>query len=298
LRHERVTEELREIAALYVLGALTQQEASSFENHVKEGCLICEAERRKYEHAVAAIGLSAEELSPPEYLRDLLSVRIEREPQTAPPSAPASPVIGKREGVESLRPSPPVFSAVSQSRDSRASVFPWVFAVVVVILGLLAAYEWKSVRDLNTQLQANVAAAKADAEDLRARLDSHKPDLDNLERILGAVGKPGARIARLVVQTALPASSAAVIWDMDRRDCLVLGNFPPAPAGKNYQLWFFTSLAKVPVGSIRLDSSDRAFATLSVPATAANSSIAVVTLEPDNGSQIPTYPYYALGRFN
>jgi anti-sigma-K factor RskA len=298
LKHERATEELREIAALYVLGSLTQQEARSFENHIKEGCLICEAERRKYEHAVAAIGLSAEEAVPPEYIRDLLSARIERESQTAPPAAPASPEAEERDAIESLRPSLPPFSLLSESRTSRSNVIPWMLGVVVIILGILAAYEYRLARDLNTQLQASIAAARADAEDAQTRLDSHKTDLDNLEQILSAIGKPGVRIARLVVQTSPPPSSAVVIWDTDRNNCLILGNLPPAPAGKIYQLWFFTPTAKLSAGSFKSDSANRVFAAFSVPGNAANASVAVVTLEPDNGSQIPTFPYYAVGRIN
>jgi anti-sigma-K factor RskA len=298
LKHERTTEELKETAALYVLGSLTQQEARSFENHIKDGCLICEAERRKCEHAIAALGLSAEEIIPPEYIRDLLSARIEREPQTAPPPAQGGSVVEERTITEPLRPRAPSFSLLSESRDNRSHVFPWVIAVIVAIFGILAAYEWKSVRDLNTQLQASAAAARTDAEDLRAKLDSHKTDLDNLEQILGSIEKPGVRIARLVGQTSSPSSSAAVIWDKDKGNCLILGSFPPAPAGKSYQLWFFTPMAKVPVGSFQSGSANRVFAALPVPGNAANASVAVVTLEPDNGSKIPSFPYYALGRIN
>jgi hypothetical protein len=43
MRHERATEELRELAAFYALGSLTQHEAHSFEIHVQEGCPVCEA---------------------------------------------------------------------------------------------------------------------------------------------------------------------------------------------------------------------------------------------------------------
>jgi hypothetical protein len=200
--------------------------------------------------------------------------------------------------MESLRPSPPSFSLLSESRTRRSNLVPWMLAVAATILGILAAYEWHLVQDLNTQLRASIAAARADADDARTKLDSQKTGLDNLERILSAIGKPGMRIARLVVQTSQPLSSAAVIWDTDKNNCLMLGNFPHAPAGKVYQLWFFTPTAKLSAGSFTSDASDRVFAAFAVPGNAANASVAVVTLEPDNGSQIPTYPYFALGRIN
>jgi anti-sigma-K factor RskA len=298
LRHERVTEELREIAALYVLGSLTQQEARSFESHIKEGCSICEAERRKYEHAVAAIGLSAEETIPPEYVRDLLSARIEREPQIALPSAPENLAVEGKPAIEPMRPRPPSFSMMSQPRNDRPNIFPWILVGVLALLSLLAGNAWRTAREMNVQLQAGVSAAQADADDLRAKLDIHKTGSGNLEQILSTVGRPGTRIARLVLQTASPASSAAIVWDTEKGNCLILGSFPPAPEGKNYQLWFFTLTAKVSAGSFRTDSANRVFVTVPVPREAVNAGAAVVTIEPDNGSQLPTSPYFAVGRIN
>lgn len=299
MRHERATEELREIAALYALGSLTQQEARSFENHIKEGCTICEAEQRKYERAVTAIGLSAEEAAPPEYIRDLLSARIEREPQAAAPAAPVSLAVEESLVIETLRrPNPPSFTMMSQSRHERPSFFPWALAGILAVLGLSAAYAWKSARELNMQLQAKVSVGLADIDDLQAKLDTYEVSSGSLDQILSMVGKPGTRIARLVVQSAMPESSAAVVWDTEKGNCLILGSFPSAPEGKKYQLWFFTPLAKVSAGSFNVDSKNRVFATIPVPGDAANAGAAVVTLEPDNGSSIPTSPYYAVGRIN
>ena len=65
MRHERATEELRELAALHALGSLTQHEARSFELHIKEGCSACETEFRKFEQAVSGIGLAGSEAAVP-----------------------------------------------------------------------------------------------------------------------------------------------------------------------------------------------------------------------------------------
>jgi len=103
-------------------------------------------------------------------------------------------------------------------------------------------------------------------------------------------------MARLVVQAAAPASSAALIWDMEQNQGLLFGHFAPAPEGKSYQLWFFTPAAKVSAGSFKVNADGRTLVTVPVPRDAASASAAVITLEPDNGSQIPTSPYYAVGR--
>jgi anti-sigma-K factor RskA len=87
-----------------------------------------------------------------------------------------------------------------------------------------------------------------------------------------------------------------VIWDTEKSQCLVLGSFPPALQGKRYQLWLFTPVSKVPAGVLKTDPNGRIFETMRVPQEAGNASAAVVTLEPDSGSEIPTSPYYAAGR--
>lgn len=298
MRHERATEEVRELAALYAMGSLTQHEARSLDFHIQEGCPICEEEIRRFKKAAARIGLAASEASAPEYIRDLLSARIDREHQTSPPAPPKTQTIEQKKVQEPPRPIPTPAPLFSDSRRQRPRLAPWALVAVLVVLGLMAAYAWNSGKETNTQLQAKVSALTADVEDLRAKLNAEKHNAGNLEQIASVVGKPGTRLSRLVVQTTSPASSAAVIWDTERGECLILGNFPPAPQGKKYQLWFFTPASRVSAGSFRIDSGGRTFEMIPVPLDAANASAAVITLEPDNGSQIPTSPYYAVGRID
>ena len=86
MKHNGATDEIQELAALYALGSLSQREARSFELHLQEGCSSCAAELQTFQNTAAGIGLSAAEVEPPEYLRDLLSARIEREPQDEIPA--------------------------------------------------------------------------------------------------------------------------------------------------------------------------------------------------------------------
>ena len=61
LSHDKPNEEIRELAALFSLGALTQHEADSFEAHMREGCPVCEAEYDRFKHITAEIGLTVNE---------------------------------------------------------------------------------------------------------------------------------------------------------------------------------------------------------------------------------------------
>jgi anti-sigma-K factor RskA len=303
LKHERATEELRELAALYALGSLTQQEARSFEVHLSEGCSICEFELRRFQHAAAGIGIAAAEIAAPDYIRDLLSARMQRESQSSAPVVQPTH-IEKEKPVEELQepepaPSPVPFSFSSQHKRSTPAVFPWILVVILAVIAIVAFFSWRSEQEINAHLQARASAAQADTVRIQGELTIQREAIGYLGKILDSVGKPGVRIARLVVNATPAESSAALIWDTEKEQCLVMGSFPPEPAGKKYQLWFFgRSGEKVSAGLLRINPTGRTFLDLPVPKEAAGAAAAVVTLEPDNGSQIPTLPYFATGRLD
>jgi anti-sigma-K factor RskA len=297
VKHERATEEIKETAALYALGSLTQREARSFESHIKaEGCSVCAAEFRKFERAVSGIGFGVDEAPAPVYIRDLLAARIEREPRATAPILEANPAVEEKTMHDLLRPSSVAPRILSQPGSDGPSMLPWVLVIALAVIGLAIGYSWKSARDLNGQLEAKVSATQSDIEDLQKRLNDTREHSGALQNILSTLAKPGTRIARLVIQSASPASSATAIWDTERGNCLVLGKLQPAPEGKIYQLWFFTPASKVSAGPLKIGSNG--FVTISTPRDAANAVAVVITLEPDNGSQIPTSPYYAVGRID
>ena len=72
MKHNISQDEMREKAALYALGALTQHEARAFEEHVAEGCDFCHSELEAFEQVVNAIALDADEKEPSPDVRDRL----------------------------------------------------------------------------------------------------------------------------------------------------------------------------------------------------------------------------------
>ena len=76
MKHNISQDEMREKAALYALGALTQHEARSFEEHVAEGCDFCHSELEAFEQVVNAIALDADEQEPSPDVRDKLIAAI------------------------------------------------------------------------------------------------------------------------------------------------------------------------------------------------------------------------------
>jgi anti-sigma factor ChrR (cupin superfamily) len=70
------THDMSEVAVLYALGALSQHEARSFEEHLAEGCEACRAELEPFESTVRALGFSAPDAEPPSRARAELVARI------------------------------------------------------------------------------------------------------------------------------------------------------------------------------------------------------------------------------
>ncbi|HEY7543345.1 MAG TPA: anti-sigma factor, partial [Blastocatellia bacterium] len=145
LKHELKTEELQERAAMYALGALSQHEARAFENHLREQCPVCEEEACSFADAVGQIGLAVEPQSPPDYLRDLLLSRIEKEFYQPSPAVPFP------EHSASL-PSPAQPVAPNRRIYLRLAI-----AASLVLMAATAVFFWRQ----STRLQNELAQVKS-----------------------------------------------------------------------------------------------------------------------------------------
>ena len=76
MKHNTLLEEMCETAALYALGALSQREARAFEEHISEGCDVCQTELAGFEQTVGALGFDAGEREPSPFVRDRLMTAI------------------------------------------------------------------------------------------------------------------------------------------------------------------------------------------------------------------------------
>ena len=70
--------EMTDVAGLYALGALSQNEARSFEAHLAEGCDICQPELESFEQTVRAVAFSAGEAEPPARVRAELLATVSK----------------------------------------------------------------------------------------------------------------------------------------------------------------------------------------------------------------------------
>jgi len=68
--------DMTDLAVLYALGSLSQQEARSFEEHLASGCNTCRAELESFELTVQSMGLRASEQPPPARVRAALLASV------------------------------------------------------------------------------------------------------------------------------------------------------------------------------------------------------------------------------
>jgi anti-sigma-K factor RskA len=287
LRHDRLTEEGQELAALYALGSLTQNEARAFESHLHDGCDVCKAETEHFERLVGALGSGAAPVTPPPYLRSLLEARIEREARLPKgEAAAAAPVIPLPEKIASTRPS------VSGRAPGRVLI-PWAIAASLLLALGYGIASWQSERKT---LQAALSRNQDEIALLKDRVNSESARANETAQVNSVLASPQNPRIAMAGQEVAPSSSANIYWDVQGKRWVVTADLPPAPAGKVYQLWFVTPGAKVSAGLIEPDDNGHGFAVIDIPPNVTDVAAAAITLEPRGGSEQPTSPIYALGK--
>lgn len=287
MSHEKPTEEIRDLAALFSLGTLTQHEAQSFAAHLQEGCGVCKAELIKFRHVTAEIGLAANEAETPPHIRQLLLERVGSE-------APSrKPVIPKEEPVAPAATAPKPI--LTQAPAGRTSVLPWILVALFAVVAAIAFLSYRSQQSARVRIQSDMDALGEELRDLRASYDKERENQGALEQIVSSVSRPDTRIIHLKGLNPAPSSSGAILWDSRLKKCLVFGYMPPAVSGKAYQLWYMTSTAKIPSGTLTQSPSGHFYEWFPVPEEVTSATM-VVTLEPEGGSPEPTGSYYAIGR--
>lgn len=289
MRHDSITEEGQELAALYALGALTQHEARAFESHLHEGCDACKTETEKFESLVGTIGFSTQIAPPPAYLRDVLTARIEKEKQEpASKVSQAASIIAFPEKTKSTLQPP------AQSRSTHGfRLLPWAVAATFLIALAYTFVSWQTER---RNLQASLNETRNEVSDLKSKLNHESLRATEFALINSVLELPQRSTIKLAGQEVAPSSLADVYWDVSGKRWVVIADLPPAPAGKVYQLWFVTPDAKVNAGLIEPDEKGHGFTVVNIPPNVTDVIAAAITLEPKGGSEQPTMPIYALGK--
>ena len=252
-------DDLREEAALYVLGALDSAEGNRFEAHLIS-CAECAAEVRALRHTVAALA-------------------------DAVPQIDAPPVLRQRvlSSVGARQPSSPLLSR------SRAipTCLPWLAAAASLIAVQLRG-ELESL-----SLERRQAGARAEATD-REIASARRIALE-AQTTVRVISAPDLQRSDLVGQVVAPQASARAFWSRSRGLVFTASNLPRLPAGRTYQLWIVTSQAAVSAGIFQPDADGRAEAVVESPLDLPRPVAIAVTIEPAGGVPAPTGDKYLVG---
>jgi anti-sigma-K factor RskA len=257
-------EEVESIAALDAIGAATDDEKRSMQEHLDD-CADCRQARDEYAEVATAFALALDPVAPPPdtKARILLSVEAEQEP--------------------------PVPLA------TRSRISPWWLATAATLF--LALWGWREfgIRVAREQLHSQEAEIKRLAEE-NALLAQRAETLSNDVSTLAAAN---TRTIDLAGQAGSPAASArAFVQDEQQRAVVFFYDLPANPNDKSYQLWILRD--KVPPESAGVfDVTPTGNASVVVNKITEPRGIRgmAVTLEPRGGVPQPTSAtFYVAGQ--
>lgn len=112
-------------------------------------------------------------------------------------------------------------------------------------------------------------------------------------RLVQLLTEPGSRLAELKGTPQASGAFAKLAYDKNGRAVLLANGLPPAPQGKEYQLWFIVgSNPPVPGKTFAPDNAGHGTLNDQVPKQALDSAVFAITLEPAGGVKAPTGAIY------
>ena len=246
-RHEAVSARLDE----YALGQLSAAERREVEAHARE-CPACASEIGELTQIMQGLARAPVPVVPPPHLRARLLDGFARESRAA-----AAP-----------RPTTRYWLAAA--------------AALVILLGgtLFVAF------DRNRRGEADLARAREEAAELRARLDEFAGQTDLALSILTA---SDMRRIELAGAAAWSESAVRAYWSPTRGLLVVADRLPLPPPGRIYQVWMIGGSTPVSAGLLGSRTTGRGMLIAPPPGGVAPGTVTVaVTDEPPGGLPAPS----------
>lgn len=302
MRHE----DYKELLALEAAGSLEEGERGPLEEHLSS-CAECREELREFTAAAAALAYTVAPAAPPAQLRSLIleSVRAQalskRDATSREAAFGDAPNAVTADG-PNARHAP---SVVGDARELLSRLSLWQLlrarpslafgaAAAAAALALLGATSF-ALWGQNKSLSGEVARLAERLRESQGELAGQREQLARTRDVSDVLTSPGARVARLAPKGVAPGASAMVAYDRSTgRAELMAAGLPPAPAGKEYQLWFIAGGKPLPGGTFKTAQDGRARMSDRIPAVAGDVTFAV-TLEREGGEAAPKGEMYLLG---
>ena len=257
MKHTELTDDLQERASLYAAGAMTDSERAEYARHLQEDqCTVCQAEVKELQSAISYFAF------------------------TLPQSSP-SPAV-KTRLMEQARNSAPV---MQRSRRGFRWI-QWLSAAAALAAIAVAMVLSRTNTDL-----------RHEADLLRSRIAQLEVQLAGQQNTIATLTSSGVRVVDLAGQGSTVQASGRIFWDQQQKRWLFsVRNLPPAPADKNYQLWFVPKSGNPRSATVFNTAADGSLSIeVAVPDEITELKAAAVTTEPLGGLPQPTGAFVLLG---
>lgn len=248
--------EFRELAALYVLGALSPEEAASAEAHLQEpnheGCF----------DSLRLASAGTEVLA-----RSLLPVK---------PDDRVWRGIGA-----GVRPAERRGQSRVMALRERVA---WFVAAAALLLCGATFFGRQKLLESNALLASSWVETNAAKDDCMHELTASRAQGEQLRTVVALLQSPSSKVVAFAPQPGQPAFAARAVVDLAQHKAMVLSASLPKQAGKDFQLWVIRGSAPEPAGLLRADSSGTVLAAIDPALLGSPFDALAVSVEPVGGS--------------
>jgi anti-sigma-K factor RskA len=271
-------DEVKELAPLYVIGALDEKTAHDLEASLHGATPEQRRVVARWLDVAALLPQALPLYTAPDHVKERLLNRIVEEAQKTPIEIAVEESTLKE---MAERAEDNVLTFV-QTRRAESRTARWMLIAATALLAFASAYLFKQ----NTKLARDLDYISQERDDLSRELDTKKRQIDDIV-------SPKTKVIAMAGDEA-PQANAKVMWDTKAQQWVIyIFDLPAPPSDKDYQLWYVTKNAKISAAVFRPDEQGQTVLKLTLPPDALSGLAATaVTLEPKGGSPQPTGKFY------
>jgi anti-sigma-K factor RskA len=269
-------ETFRELAASYVLDAVSASERHEIEAHL-DVCPECTGEVASLRATMGELAYTAPRLRAPAGLKERVLSGLD----DVPGAAPALP-----------------FRAPAAPPRTQ----PWWVAAAAVVGAILVGGYALTLRTrigfLGQELResrAQTQAAQRQLADVQTQLTRASVEIQRVSLTTTILAAPDVVRVDLKSEPKVAGAVARAFWSRSRGTLFTSHSLPPLPSSQVYQLWILTESETLSAGLLSPDAQGRALI-VADPSTVDAPKAFAVTIEPAGGVAAPTTTPVLVGR--
>ena len=272
---------IEELLPFYALGALTDEERELVEDYLGEHPEV-RAQIKEMEFAASALPYSAPPVKPSDRLKKTLMERIAAD-QRARSSVPVK---------DSLpRPAKP--------QNRFMGILQFSFGALSLVVAVMAIALLYGLNRQVSQLQGEVAALKSALVAQANRVEQLNQAFDEVNANLPQATPSALTVFAINGTEVQPDAHGQLMTDPNSHSAvLVVAGLPPLQAGMTYQIWLIEGDTPKSAGLLNVDDYGQGVSILTPDQAFSSFDALGISIEPEEGSLLPTGDIVMLGQFN